>query len=206
MHILSRKSTLHSRFICERVEPSTMLMVDLHHVPFSKSHLFQAIWQVKSESPTKWGHSRSRFLIINILYDNNYSPKTMIGKAHALACHEFPHGISLWAQPPTLTHTIASSRFGEALNSFTFGWSLSNPSIELLEMSKFKIPTQALAQRGLCQTINTFSTRKTKKRKEIHWSLYSLIWDFLLSQINIWTATTWSNVWVVLPKPSWYES
>ena len=35
-------------------------------------------------------------------------------------------------------------------------------------------------------------------------SLYSLIWDFLLSQINIWTTTTWSNVWVVLPKPSWY--
>ena len=36
-------------------------------------------------------------------------------------------------------------------------------------------------------------------------SLYLLIWDFLLSQINIWTTTTWSNVWVVLPKPSWYE-
>jgi hypothetical protein len=34
-------------------------------------------------------------------------------------------------------------------------------------------------------------------------SLYSLIWEFLLSQINIWTTTTWSNVWVVLPKPSW---
>jgi hypothetical protein len=39
------------------------------------------------------------------------------------------------------------------------------------------------------------------------WSLYSLIWDFLLSRINIWiwTTTTWSNVWAVLPKPSWYE-
>jgi hypothetical protein len=36
-------------------------------------------------------------------------------------------------------------------------------------------------------------------------SLYSLIWDFLLSQINIWTTTTWSNVWVVLPKPPSYE-
>ena len=36
-------------------------------------------------------------------------------------------------------------------------------------------------------------------------SLYSLIWDFLLSQINMWTTTTWCNVWVVLPKPSWYE-
>jgi hypothetical protein len=36
-------------------------------------------------------------------------------------------------------------------------------------------------------------------------SLYSIIWDFLLSQINIWTTTTWSNVWVILPKPSWYE-
>ena len=36
-------------------------------------------------------------------------------------------------------------------------------------------------------------------------SLYLLIWDFLLSQINMWTTTTWSNVWVVLPKPSWYE-
>ncbi len=36
-------------------------------------------------------------------------------------------------------------------------------------------------------------------------SLYSLIRDFLLSQINIWTTTTWSNVWVILPKPSWYE-
>ena len=36
-------------------------------------------------------------------------------------------------------------------------------------------------------------------------SLYSLIWDFLLSQINIWTTTTWSNVWFVLPKPFWYE-
>ena len=31
------------------------------------------------------------------------------------------------------------------------------------------------------------------------------IWDFLLSQINMWTTTTWSNIWVVLPKPSWYE-
>ena len=36
-------------------------------------------------------------------------------------------------------------------------------------------------------------------------SLYSLIWDFLLCQINIWTTTTWSNVWVILPKPPWYE-
>ena len=36
-------------------------------------------------------------------------------------------------------------------------------------------------------------------------SLNSLIWDFLLSQINIWTTTTWSDVWVVLRKPSWYE-
>ena len=36
-------------------------------------------------------------------------------------------------------------------------------------------------------------------------SLYSLIWDFFLSQINIWTTTTWSNVWVALPKPSWHE-
>ena len=33
-------------------------------------------------------------------------------------------------------------------------------------------------------------------------SLYSLIWDFLLSQINKWTTTTWSNVWVILPKPT----
>ena len=33
-------------------------------------------------------------------------------------------------------------------------------------------------------------------------SLHSLICDFLLSQINIWTAKTWSNVWVALPKPS----
>ena len=36
-------------------------------------------------------------------------------------------------------------------------------------------------------------------------SLYSLTWDIHLSQINIWTTTTWSNVWIVLPKPSWYE-
>ena len=36
-------------------------------------------------------------------------------------------------------------------------------------------------------------------------SLYSIIWDFLFSQISIWTTITWSNVWVVLPKPSWYE-
>ena len=41
--------------------------------------------------------------------------------------------------------------------------------------------------------------------KNIIVSLYSLIWDFHLSQINIWTTTTWSNLWVVLPKPSWYE-
>jgi hypothetical protein len=33
-------------------------------------------------------------------------------------------------------------------------------------------------------------------------SLYSLILDFLLSQIDIWTTTTWSNVWVILLKPS----
>ena len=39
-----------------------------------------------------------------------------------------------------------------------------------------------------------------------HWtSLYSLNWDFPLSQINIWVTTTWSNVWVVLQKPTWYE-
>ena len=38
-----------------------------------------------------------------------------------------------------------------------------------------------------------------------HKSLYLLIWDFLLSQIDIRTTTTWSNVWVVLPKSSWYE-
>ena len=36
-------------------------------------------------------------------------------------------------------------------------------------------------------------------------SLYWLIWDFLLSQIDIWTTTTWSNAWVVLLKPPWYE-
>jgi len=40
---------------------------------------------------------------------------------------------------------------------------------------------------------------------QLLYSLYSLIWDFLLSQINIWTTTTWSNLWVVLPKPSSYE-
>ena len=45
---------------------------------------------------------------------------------------------------------------------------------------------------------NVFNWRKNT-------SLYSYIWDFLLSQINIWTTTTWSNVWVVLPKPFWYE-
>ena len=33
-------------------------------------------------------------------------------------------------------------------------------------------------------------------------SLYSLIWDLLSPQINIWTTTTWSNVWVFLPKLS----
>ena len=33
-------------------------------------------------------------------------------------------------------------------------------------------------------------------------SLYSLICYFLLSQINIWSTTTWSNVRVILPKPS----
>ena len=38
-----------------------------------------------------------------------------------------------------------------------------------------------------------------------HWSLYSLIWDVRLSQINTWTTTTWSNVWVILPNPSWCE-
>jgi hypothetical protein len=27
-------------------------------------------------------------------------------------------------------------------------------------------------------------------------SIYLLIWDFLLSQPNIWTTTAWSNVWV----------
>jgi hypothetical protein len=43
------------------------------------------------------------------------------------------------------------------------------------------------------------------KETKIHASLYLLIWDFLLSQINIWTTTTCSNVWVVLLKPSWYE-
>ena len=47
-------------------------------------------------------------------------------------------------------------------------------------------------------------TRMFKKRLD-HVSLYSLIWDFLLSQFKIWTTTTWSNVWVVLCKPSWYE-
>ena len=36
-------------------------------------------------------------------------------------------------------------------------------------------------------------------------SQYLLIWDFLLSQIKIWTTTTWSNVWVVLPNPSWFN-
>ena len=43
------------------------------------------------------------------------------------------------------------------------------------------------------------------EKAHFKWSLYSLIWDFLLSQTNIWTTTTWSNVWVVLLKPSWYE-
>ena len=36
-------------------------------------------------------------------------------------------------------------------------------------------------------------------------SLDLLTWDFLLFQNNIWTTTTWSNVWAVLPKPSWDE-
>ena len=38
-----------------------------------------------------------------------------------------------------------------------------------------------------------------------YWWLYLFIWDFLLSQINLWTTTTWSTVWVILPKPSSYE-
>jgi hypothetical protein len=40
---------------------------------------------------------------------------------------------------------------------------------------------------------------------QVHLSLYLLIWDFLFSQINIWTTTTCYTVSVVLPKPSWYE-
>ena len=43
------------------------------------------------------------------------------------------------------------------------------------------------------------------KLGHVSWSLYLIIWHFLLSQINIWTTTIWSIVWVVLPKPSWYE-
>ena len=38
------------------------------------------------------------------------------------------------------------------------------------------------------------------------WILFLLIWDFLLSQINIYGPQQHGlNVWVVLPKPSWYE-
>ena len=49
------------------------------------------------------------------------------------------------------------------------------------------------------QTLEGLLTSRGMIRKV---SLYSLICYFLLSQINIWTTTTWSNVWVVLPKPS----
>jgi hypothetical protein len=53
--------------------------------------------------------------------------------------------------------------------------------------------------------ISTNEVAPEKIYNNIDRSLYSLIWDFLLSQINIWTTTTWSNVWVILSKPSWYE-
>jgi hypothetical protein len=41
----------------------------------------------------------------------------------------------------------------------------------------------------------------------IVWRLITIFVNLRLSlvSINIWTTTTWSNVWVVLRKPSWYE-
>ena len=48
-------------------------------------------------------------------------------------------------------------------------------------------------------------SKKLQKSVILYRSLYSLIGDFLLSQIDIWTTTTWSNVRVILPKPSWDE-
>ena len=64
---------------------------------------------------------------------------------------------------------------------------------------------QDLGRRG-CQRVKTSHVYWwICNRLQTLWSLYLLTWDFLLSQINTWTTTTWSNVWVVLPKPSWYE-
>ena len=54
--------------------------------------------------------------------------------------------------------------------------------------------------------INFLGRNNEWKVSSFAWvSLDSLIWEFLLSHINIWTTTTWSNVWVILPKPSRYE-
>ena len=68
-----------------------------------------------------------------------------------------------------------------------------NTRIFTLIMAKKIIRTPKLIRHNLDSVITS------------HLSLYSLIWDFLLVQINTWTTTTWSNVWVVLPKTSWYE-
>ena len=61
---------------------------------------------------------------------------------------------------------------------------------------------------GACLTIvrftNTFFHTSESLALHVCYKLYTvynlLIWDFLLSQINIWTTTTWSNVWVILLK------
>ena len=55
-------------------------------------------------------------------------------------------------------------------------------------------------------TTRSFKSWRAQWLRARYLSLYSLMWDFLLSQINKWTTTTWSNVWVILPKPSLYDS
>ena len=63
-----------------------------------------------------------------------------------------------------------------------------------------------LAIVGHATTRNSYCTQNSNNIvMRCYASLYSFNWDFLLSQINIWTTTTLSNVWVVLPNPSWYE-
>ena len=52
----------------------------------------------------------------------------------------------------------------------------------------------------------SITQEKRQRSSKSGWNMYHYIRYFeTCLKLNIWTTTTWSCVWVVLPKPSWYE-
>ena len=111
------------------------------------------------------------------------------------------HHICGWVQ---IQHEHSNSKHQIHANLDGYSRQHSKLLVNLEERNKYCILHIAATWSYLVWPLHMCTHEEFGLRKSLNFGSLS-IWVFLLSQIKIWTTTTWSNVWVVLPRPSWYE-